>query len=109
MDSTGSLEFLPPHDYQGQFHWHDGHGRLTIDACSTATSNGSAHPMFSADFAYHSLPIILGHVLQARSKTRGSLDSPAQAPSPSPDHMHELAQPEFLHIPSPATTPLGRA
>ncbi len=51
-DSTGNLEVLPPQDYQGQFHWHDGQGRLTIDACSTATSDGLAHPRFFADFAY---------------------------------------------------------
>jgi len=25
-DSTGGMEVLPSHGYQGQFHWHDGQG-----------------------------------------------------------------------------------
>jgi len=90
-----------------QFHWHDGMGRLTIDACSAATSDESTHPRFTADFAYHSLPIILGPVLQAWSKNMCSLDAPARAPSPTPARRHKLAQPELLHIPSPAKAPLG--
>ena len=64
-DSTGSLKILPPRDYEGQFHWHDDQGRITIDACSIATSDGSRHPRFSADFAYHSLPTIMGPILHA--------------------------------------------
>ncbi len=48
------VETLTPRDYQGQFHWHDGHGRLTIDASSYPLStDGPRHPHFSADFAYY--------------------------------------------------------
>ena len=36
-----------------------------------------------------------------------SLYAPGTAPSPTPAHGHKLAQPEFLHIPSPAKAPLG--
>jgi hypothetical protein len=66
-DSTGGLEVLQAQGYMGKFHWHDGPGRLAIDACSSVTSDGSQHPRFSAYLAYHSLPIILGYILQAWS------------------------------------------
>ena len=33
-NSARVLETLTPGDYQGRFHSHDGHGRLTIDASS---------------------------------------------------------------------------
>jgi hypothetical protein len=81
-DSTGSMEVLHAHYYQGQFHLHDGQGRLTIDACSVATSDGSRHPRFSADFAYHSLPIILNPVLHAWNSTHAKTDILTFGPSP---------------------------
>jgi hypothetical protein len=63
-NSSGILETLTPGDYKGQFHWHDGQGRLTIYASSyPLTADGSNHPQFSADFAYYSLPILLGPVI----------------------------------------------
>jgi len=66
INSSSILETLTLGDYQGQFHWHDGQGRLTIDASSyPLTPDGSNHPHFSADFAYYSLPILLGPVVQA--------------------------------------------
>jgi len=34
VNSARVLETLTPGDYQGQFHWHDGHGRQAIDASS---------------------------------------------------------------------------
>jgi hypothetical protein len=64
-DPICGVVILPPHVYQGQFHSHDGQGRLTIDARSQLTSDGSPHPKFSADFDYYSLPIILAPILQA--------------------------------------------
>ena len=42
-DSTGGLEALPPQDYLGQCKWHNCHGRITIDACSTLTSTYDNH------------------------------------------------------------------
>jgi hypothetical protein len=53
INYAGVQETLIPGDYQGQFHWHDGQGRLMIDASSfPLTTDGSRHPHFSADFAY---------------------------------------------------------
>jgi len=61
---AGVMETLTPNDYQGQFHWHDGQGRLTTDASSyPLTADGSHHPHFSADFAYYSLPVLLTPVI----------------------------------------------
>jgi len=64
INSAGVQETLTPSDYQGQFHWHDGQGRLTIDASSfPLTTDGSRHPHFSADFAYYSLPLLITRVI----------------------------------------------
>ncbi len=63
-NAAGVLETLTPGDYQGQFHRHDGQGRLTIAASSyPLTADGSRHPHFSADFAYYSLPVLLTPVI----------------------------------------------
>jgi len=52
-NAAGVTETLTPGDYQGEFHWHDGQGRLTIDASSyPLTADGSRYPHFSADFAF---------------------------------------------------------
>jgi hypothetical protein len=72
-----ALEVLHAQDYQGQFHWHDSQGRLTIDTCSAATSDGSNHHRFSADFATHSLKVIMAPILQAWSSPRTKVDTPA--------------------------------
>ncbi len=64
VNSNGVLETPTPWDYQGQLLWHDGQGRLTIDASSyPLTTDGSRHPHFSADFSYYSLHILLGLVI----------------------------------------------
>jgi hypothetical protein len=63
-NAAGVKETLTPGDYNGQFHWHDGHGSLAIDASSYPLSaDGFRHPHFSADFAYYSLPILLTPVI----------------------------------------------
>jgi len=101
--STDALEVLHAQDYQGHIHWHDGHGRFTIDACSAATSYGSNHPRFSADFAYHSLPFIMAPVSQAWYSTHGKVETPIpESPLPRAPK-HALVVPESLTIPS--TTP----
>jgi len=66
FNAAGVVETLTQRDYHGQFHWHDGQGRLTIDASSYSLSaDGSRHPHFSADFAYYSLPTLPTPVIQA--------------------------------------------
>ena len=100
-NSAGVVETLMIGDYQGQFHWHDGQGRLTIDASSyPLTADGSRHPHFSAEFAYYSLPIILTPVIQEWVSSRTSCPLPLQAPSPLQQPVHELASAEFLRIPA---------
>ena len=95
---------LHAQNYQGQFHWHDSQGRLTIDTCSAATSDGSNHHRFSADFAYHSLKVIMAPVLQAWSSPRTKVDTPAIEPPLLPRApKHALAIPESLAIPSTAS------
>ncbi len=65
VNSARVLEVISPGDYQGQFHWYDGQERLAIDASSfPLTSDGSGHTHFSVDFAYYSLLIIFGPVIQ---------------------------------------------
>jgi hypothetical protein len=82
-NSAGIQEKLTPGDYQGQFHWHDGKGRLTIDASFfPLTTDGSRHPYFSADFAYYSLPLLLTLVIQAWVNARASGSRHSMAPSP---------------------------
>jgi len=62
--AAGVTETLTPRDYQGQFQWHDGQGRLTIDASSyPLKADGSRHPHFSAYFAYYFLPVLLTPVI----------------------------------------------
>ena len=78
-----AFESLPPGDYHGQFHWHDGQCRMTIDASSPhLTADGSNHPHFSAEFAYYALPVILSPILQAWATSRtATLPNPkAQSP-----------------------------
>jgi hypothetical protein len=77
------VEKLTLGDYQGHFHWHDGQGKLSIDASSyPLLANGSRHPHFSANFAYYSLPVLLTPVIQARVAAR-AVGSPYRlAPSP---------------------------
>jgi hypothetical protein len=98
---AGAFENMAPGDYQGQFHWHDGQGRMTIDASSYPhTADGSRHPHhFSADFAYYSLPIILSPVLQAWSVSRIAATAIPAGPSPQQAPTHGLATAEFLRIP----------
>ena len=55
--------------------------------------------MFSAEFAYYSLPIILAPILQAWYASRTSLETPLAASSPLQAPRHELAFPEFFYIP----------
>jgi len=100
VNSTGVLETLTPRDYQGQFQWHDGQGRLTIDAPSyPLTADGSNHPHFTADFAYYSLPVLLGSVIQAWVTARAAVSPFRLALSPQQEPRHELATAEFLRIP----------
>ena len=96
---------LPSLDYHGKIHWHDDRGRLTIDACSHQTSDGSSHPRFSAEFAYYSLPIIWAPILQAWIASRSSLEIPPISSSTYQTLRHELALPEFLSIPKCVTPP----
>jgi hypothetical protein len=87
-----SLETLEPRDYQGQLHWHDGQGRMTIDASSyPLTTDGSGHSHFSADFAYYSLPILLKPVIHAWSASKTPAHPTSAAPSPLQAPRHELA------------------
>jgi len=82
-NSAGIQETFTPGDYQGQFHWNDGHGRLTIDASSfPLTADGSRHPHFSADFAYYSLPLLLTPVIQAWVTARATGSRHSLDPSP---------------------------
>jgi hypothetical protein len=100
VNSARVLETLTPWDYQGQFHWHDGQGRMTIDASSyPLTADGSKHPHFSADFAYYSLLVWLGLVIQAWVTAKASASPFRLAPSPQQEPRHELATSEFLKIP----------
>jgi hypothetical protein len=97
---AGAFESLSHGDYQGQFHWHDGQGMMTIDASSPhLTADGSSHPHFSAEFAYYSLPVILSPVLQDWATSRSTTLSNTTAPSPQQAPRHELASAEFLRIP----------
>jgi hypothetical protein len=100
-NSAGVLETLTVGDYQGQFHWHDGQGRLTIDASSyPLTADGSRHPHFSADFAYYSLPLLLTPVIQEWVASRATGLPHALTSSPHQHPSHELALAEFLRIPA---------
>ncbi len=83
-NSARVLETLiTPGDYQGPFHWHDGRGRLSIDASAYPLSaDGSRHPHFSADFAYYSLPVLLTPVIQALVAARAAGFPYRLAPSP---------------------------
>jgi len=97
---TRAFESLSPGDYQGQLHWHDGQGRMTIDASSPhLTADGSSHPHFSAEFAYYFLPVIRSPVLQAWAASRTTTLSNPVVPSPEPAPRHGLASAEFMRIP----------
>ncbi len=75
-------------------------GRLTIDASSyPLTTDGSNHPHFPADFAYYSLPVLLGPVIQAWVTARATASPFRMDPSPQQEPRHELATAEFLRIP----------
>jgi hypothetical protein len=80
---AGVLETLTPRYYQGMFHWHDGQGRLTIEASSNPlTADGSRHLHFSANFAYYSLHVLLTHVIQAWVAAIAAKSPYRLAPSP---------------------------
>ena len=98
---------MPPGDYQGQFHWHNGQGRLAIDAYSLHTADGSFNPRFTSDFAFHSLPIVLTPVLNAWNSSIIGAQPATELHAPVP--RHALARPEFLTMPRPPAPPLGPA
>jgi len=98
---------MPPGDYQGQFHWHNGQWRLTIDACSIHTSDRSFNPRFTADFAFHSLPILPTPVLIAWNPSTSA--TPHVTDTLAPLARHAMARPEFFKLPGPLAPPLGSA
>jgi hypothetical protein len=95
-DSSRGSEILPPQDYQGLFHWHDGQRHMNIDAWSITTSDGSRHPRFSADYAYQSLPTIMGQILQAWTASHGNAETITIPESLILAPKHDLARPAFL-------------
>ena len=108
-NSAGVMQTLTHGDYQGQIHWHDGQGRLTIDASSfPLTSDESRHPHFSADFAYYSLLLLLTPVIQTGVSARAVGSRYNLAPSPQQEQGHALATTEYLRIPGPSEPNAGR-
>ena len=107
MDSTDGTQSMPPGDYQGQFHWHNGQERLTIDACFLHTANGSSNPRFTSDFAFHSLPILLTQVLNVWNSSIIGYQPATELHAPVP--RYALARPEFLKLPALPAPPLGTA
>jgi hypothetical protein len=106
VDSSGGSERMKPRNYQGQFHWHNGQGRLTIDACSAHTSDGSMNPRFSAEFAFHSLPLILTPVINAWNRSRATVTLLPGPPASPSVPKHARARTEYLKIPETPTPPL---
>jgi hypothetical protein len=99
VNSSGVLEVLSPMDYQGQFHKHDGQGRLTIDVSSfPLAAEDSRNPHFTAEFTYYSLPLISDPVTKAWNATKQVGPSFVTALTPRQAHGHDLAVSEYLRI-----------
>jgi hypothetical protein len=100
--ATGAPQMETAGEYQAQFHWHEGEGRLTLDPVSKRTADSSSRRSVSHPFAYHGLPYLLEPVFRAWQEGHprcAELPGPAKLNGGlSLQDFHPVIQAQFLGV-----------